>query len=84
VLMTFPLVLGSGKRLFGEGTPARSMRMVEHRVTSRGTSSRPTSREARSAPEASRRKSRARPSWNGGRRCREGCGEGRGRLRSGS
>jgi dihydrofolate reductase len=36
VLMTFPLILGSGKRLFGEGTPARSMRMVEHRVRSRG------------------------------------------------
>src|ERR671924_1355079 len=36
ILMTFPVVLGSGKRLFGDGTPARSMRMVEHRVTSAG------------------------------------------------
>lgn len=36
-LMTFPLVLGEGKRLFGEGTPARSMRMVEHKVTAVGT-----------------------------------------------
>ena len=36
VLMTFPLTLGSGKRLFGEGTPAKSMRMVEHQVTARG------------------------------------------------
>jgi dihydrofolate reductase len=36
-LMTFPLVLGEGKRLFGEGTPSRSMRMVEHKVTSVGT-----------------------------------------------
>ena len=36
VLMTFPLVLGNGKRLFGEGTPPGSMRMVEHRVTSGG------------------------------------------------
>ena len=36
VLMIFPLVLGSGKRLFGDGTPPRSMRMVEHRVTGRG------------------------------------------------
>jgi dihydrofolate reductase len=36
ILMTFPVVLGSGKRLFGEGTPARSMRMVEHRVTPAG------------------------------------------------
>ena len=37
ILMTFPLVLGEGKRLFGEGTPPRSMRMVEHRVTAVGT-----------------------------------------------
>jgi dihydrofolate reductase len=36
VLMTFPLLLGSGKRPFGDGTPARSMRMVEHEVTARG------------------------------------------------
>ena len=36
-LMTFPLVLGEGKRLFGEGTPPRSMRMVEHKVTAVGT-----------------------------------------------
>ncbi len=35
-LMTFPLVLGTGKRLFGEGTPARTMVMVEQRVTARG------------------------------------------------
>jgi dihydrofolate reductase len=36
VLMTFPVVLGSGKRLFGEGTPPRSMRMVEHQFTPTG------------------------------------------------
>lgn len=36
VLMTFPVLLGSGKRLFGEGTPPRSMRMVEHEVTPGG------------------------------------------------
>ena len=36
VLMIFPLTLGSGKRLFGEGTPAMSMRMVDHQVTARG------------------------------------------------
>ena len=36
ILMTFPVVLGGGKRLFGEGTPSRSMRMVEHEVTPRG------------------------------------------------
>ena len=36
VLMTFPVILGCGKRLFGNGTPAKSMRMVEHQVTSNG------------------------------------------------
>lgn len=36
VLMTFPVTLGSGKRLFGEGTPPRAMRLVEHRVTPGG------------------------------------------------
>ena len=37
VLMTFPVVLGEGKRLFGQDTPAGLMRMVEHRVTTVGT-----------------------------------------------
>ncbi|HEX8262884.1 MAG TPA: dihydrofolate reductase family protein [Allosphingosinicella sp.] len=36
VLMIFPVVLGSGKRLFGEGTSPGAMRLVEHRVTARG------------------------------------------------
>ncbi|HEX8217559.1 MAG TPA: dihydrofolate reductase family protein [Allosphingosinicella sp.] len=36
VLMTFPVVLGSGKRLFGEGTLPRSLRMVDHQVSPRG------------------------------------------------
>lgn len=36
VLMTFPLLLGSGKRLFGAGTLPRAMRMVEHRVSPGG------------------------------------------------
>ena len=35
-LMTFPVVLGCGKRLFSEGTPARTMTMVEQKVTPRG------------------------------------------------
>jgi dihydrofolate reductase len=35
-LLTFPVILGSGKRLFGDGTPARSLRMTEHEVTARG------------------------------------------------
>jgi dihydrofolate reductase len=37
VLMVFPLVLGGGKRLFGEGSPAGTLRMVEHEVTPVGT-----------------------------------------------
>ncbi len=36
ILMTFPVVVGSGKRLFGEGTAPAAMRMVEHAVTSGG------------------------------------------------
>lgn len=36
ILMTFSVVLGSGKRLFGGGTPSGAMRMVDHMVSSRG------------------------------------------------
>ena len=35
-VMTFPVVLGAGKRLFGDGTPARSLKPVEHKVTRSG------------------------------------------------
>jgi dihydrofolate reductase len=35
-VMTFPVVLGGGKRLFGEGTPAEALRMVDHKVTRSG------------------------------------------------
>ena len=35
-VMTFPVVLGSGKRLFGKGTPAEALKMVEHKVTRSG------------------------------------------------
>jgi len=35
-LMTFPVVLGGGKTLFGEGTPASALRLVEHKVTRSG------------------------------------------------
>jgi dihydrofolate reductase len=35
-LMTFPVVLGAGKRLFGDGTPTEALRMVDHRVTRTG------------------------------------------------
>lgn len=36
-LMVFPLVLGKGKRLFGDGTPTGLLKMVEHKVTEKGT-----------------------------------------------
>jgi dihydrofolate reductase len=35
-VMTFPVVLGGGKRLFGDETPARALRMIDHKVTSSG------------------------------------------------
>ena len=35
-LMTFPVVLGGGKRLFGQGIPARALRMIESSVTRSG------------------------------------------------
>jgi dihydrofolate reductase len=36
VLMTFPVVLGAGKRLFGAGTLPRSMRLLDHEVSPGG------------------------------------------------
>jgi dihydrofolate reductase len=36
ILMTFPVILGWGKRLFGDGTPPGAMRMVEHQITAGG------------------------------------------------
>jgi dihydrofolate reductase len=36
-LMTFPVMLGKGKRLFGRGTPTAMLKMVDHRVTAKGT-----------------------------------------------
>lgn len=38
VVMTAPILLGDGKRLFGEGTPARAWRLIEHRATANGFS----------------------------------------------
>ncbi len=35
-VMTFPVVLGGGKRLFSDGTPAEALRMIDHRVTPSG------------------------------------------------
>lgn len=36
ITMTYPVTLGSGKRLFGDGTPAGLLEMCEHRVTDKG------------------------------------------------
>jgi dihydrofolate reductase len=36
ILMTMPVVLGCGKRLFGEHTPGSEMRMVDHQVSAGG------------------------------------------------
>jgi dihydrofolate reductase len=35
-VMTFPAVLGKGKRLFGAGTPAEALKLVKHDVSSTG------------------------------------------------
>jgi dihydrofolate reductase len=37
VLYTFPIVLGSGKRLFSQGTPAATLKLVDHQVSTGGT-----------------------------------------------
>jgi dihydrofolate reductase len=37
ITMTYPVTLGSGKRLFGEGTPVGRLEMTDHRVTDKGT-----------------------------------------------
>jgi dihydrofolate reductase len=36
VLMTFPVVLGKGKRLFGDGTPPGGFRLLDHQVGEKG------------------------------------------------
>lgn len=36
-LLTFPVVLGRGKRWFGDDLPARTLRLLDHRVTPGGT-----------------------------------------------
>ena len=35
-LMTFPVLLGGGKRLFGDGTPPGATKLVDHKVTPSG------------------------------------------------
>lgn len=37
VLYTFPIVLGSGKRLFGQNTPPHTLKLVDHQLTRGGT-----------------------------------------------
>lgn len=37
ITMTYPVTLGRGKRLFGEGTPVDRLEMTDHRVTEKGT-----------------------------------------------
>lgn len=36
VLLTFPVILGSGKRLFGEGTPPGALKLVAQQASSKG------------------------------------------------
>jgi dihydrofolate reductase len=36
-VLIYPLTLGAGKRLFGDGTPAGALKMVDHKVTPVGT-----------------------------------------------
>lgn len=37
ITMTFPVLLGQGKRLFGAGTPTHTLKLTDHRVTDAGT-----------------------------------------------
>ncbi|MXO76044.1 dihydrofolate reductase [Altererythrobacter aerius] len=37
ILMIYPVILGSGKRLFGAGTPVDRLTMTGHTVTAKGT-----------------------------------------------
>ena len=37
ITMTYPVIIGAGKRIFGEGTPVATLTMIDHRVTDQGT-----------------------------------------------
>ena len=37
MLMIFPVTLGGGKRVFGDRTPTTSLKLVDHKVTAKGT-----------------------------------------------
>ncbi|MEP9358128.1 dihydrofolate reductase family protein [Sphingomonas sp. KR3-1] len=36
IVMTFPVILGQGKRLFGAGTPPRTLTLTDHKLGSKG------------------------------------------------
>ena len=36
LLIVYPVLLGTGKRIFAEGTPARSLELVDTKTTSSG------------------------------------------------
>ena len=36
VLMTFPVLLGTGKRLFGDGTPPGTLRLIDQQIGAKG------------------------------------------------
>jgi RibD C-terminal domain len=37
-LLTYPVVLGKGKRLFAEGAKPRALKVIDHKTTSTGVS----------------------------------------------
>jgi dihydrofolate reductase len=37
ITMTYPVLLGGGKRLFGDGTPTGLLTVTDHRITAKGT-----------------------------------------------
>lgn len=73
VVMTFPVVLGAGKRVFGDATPARTLTVTDHKVTPGGTviaTYRPAGEvatgsfgEVDSAPERDRQRRMQEGSW---------------------
>ena len=70
--MISPVVLGEGKRLFGDGTPPRTLKMIDHRVSDRRQHHRhlPAGRPGRDRQLRHRRTERAgtgAPGGDGGR-----------------
>jgi RibD C-terminal domain len=58
-LWIFPLVIGSDKRLFADGTIPAGLKLVDHKVSTTGVVIGTTSRRARSSPGRSRWTDRA-------------------------